>query len=379
MSRTPNVHNLSTEINKLQHSSEYSPDQAKSWRKPADKSKETIGNFIKLDSKCRSLHSRLTTTKERLKKQEKLQARTEKFKKSNDQRLLLQKARYAILQHNREEEMKALEDKLRRTSRSASESRSHSFAKWREKSKEKLKKLRNEEEKHMLLKLELYNKKQIESRQQHKEELSKKSNRMVLINSKVEVARKKLHSNSDSDQNYYQAISKSNRISSKQQKARIELEKKVDDKKKRDVQREMRKRFNISELEQVEARKDEKLKEKQNKSFQVIQQRKSDWDSLLEAKQERERMKNERSADILENRKKTELKFKLDIISKHSQIDQKLNMRKTSHEIFTQRKRRLSMKRAIERDNIRRMKFFISKSKEPVDISRIMTTFYSEK
>ena len=90
-------------------------------------------------------------------------------------------------------------------------------------------------------------------------------------------------------------------------------------------------------------------------------------------------MKNERSADILENRKKTELKFKLDIISKHSQIDQKLNMRKTSHEIFTQRKRRLSMKRAIERDNIRRMKFFISKSKEPVDISRIMTTFYSEK
>jgi hypothetical protein len=375
MIKTPNVHNLSTDYPKTIFPSDSSPEQAKTSRKSTDKGKQNIENFIKLDSKYRSLEKRLKNPKETKKKQEKLDEKSEKFKKVNDRRLLLQRARYAQLQKEREDDMKVLEDKLRRTSRSTSESRSYSFARWREKSKEKLNKIRNEEEKYMLLKLELYNKKQIESGNQHKQDLARKSKKMYQINSKVDKIRTKMYSTTDSDQNYYEAISKSNRISTKQQKIRIELEKKLESKKRTNFEKQVRKNMNISEILENEAKKEEKLKEKHNKSFQVIQQRRNDWENFLELKQQKERLKSEKSSDFLTYKKKMEFKAKQEIISKHHEMDKKLNLRKTSHEIFTQKKRRLSMKQAIERDKIKRIKFFITKSKEPVDASRVLSTF----
>jgi hypothetical protein len=274
--------------------------------------------------------------------------------------------------------MQILNEKLIKSTKSASDSQNGSINKWRDRSKVKFEKLKQDEENNLLLKLELYNKKQNQSTINHSKAIEIKSRNVNHHNIKVDKMRNNISFKINEEEQVTGILAKNYSASYKREKRKHDMNKKFQDRKL--VSLEKRIKFDMIKAEEQEVcnKKLENLEKKYFKSVEVIRQNKSNWKSNLEIKQEKEKLKIEDWYEKLERIKRLELKNKEEIIKKHVDIANRLKDRKNIQEKSNEKLRDSVMKESIERERASLIKLKICKSKTPINFQSVISEFDSK-
>ena len=312
------------------------------------------------------------------KKEKQINDKISKGKKEAEKKFFLQKQRFSLLQRERDEQMKVLDEKLSKSTRSAPESRqSSSFSKWRDHSKSRIEKIKQEEEKYIGLKLELYNKKIQQSAKNHKHVLEEKTRRLLHHNARIEqVKKEKIQLLKDiNDDQLVDFFNKHKSASARREKRQNEFSNKLEKKHKDIFEKKLRVDMNKVDEQQEMNTKIDTLEKKSYKTQEVLQRNKLNWKSRLEIKQERERLKSENSLEKINRNKRLALKTKEDILKRHQEMENRLRYRKLSLEQKNEKFRDVSMKEAIEKDKIKGIKFRISKSKTPINLQSMLSIY----
>ena len=233
-----------------------------------------------------------------------------------------------------------------------------------------------------MLKFELYNKKIQQSSINHKRALENKVKHAMKYNNKLDMMKGSIYQtvNNINDKAIIGYIAKYQSASSRREKQKIDFERQLERKKKFLLDKKIRLEMNQMDHQQEYSKKVEELDKKHFKSLELIRKNKSNLENKVGNKHIKQRLKLENNFESIQNKRKMELKIKEEIIKKHQEIDNRLQIRKSSMEKTNEKFRDIAIKETIEKDRAKSIKFRIYKSKYPLSLKSVMSDYsYSQK
>lgn len=335
-----------------------------------------IIHFFNQDSSSRKLGAKTQSENKAEAKKQSLKKQLETKKFQFNRKFALQKQRFSMIQKEHEEEMAQLSEKLRKSAKTPLVSKSTAFIRWQEKSKEKLEQLKFEEEQKSLLNLNISKEKVRHSEFLKEQHIRKISNSAGKLNLKVDkVHEKKVKTVDNNDEQYYDLIAKNKSINERKSRLTCDSQRKLEWRIMKSTEKRMRVEMNLNELSLEKERKNQELDRKHMKSEQNLREIKRKVEESIENKQHHYRMKAEKSFDRIKNQRKTQFDAKQEIIKKHMMMDHKIKIKNSTRENFNQQRRSKVLQESMDRELVKQLKMKISKSKDPLDISSLLSNF----
>lgn len=359
------------------HNCNTSAIKPKTAKQIRTKYKMNLLQYFQEDNNKRRLEKELISHKEKQKKESHILDKLSREKQSRASKSAHQKERFNLIQREYDDHMKALNEKHNKTARMSPESRNNSFTKWREKSKSKLEKIKQEEENYLLLKMELYNKKIEQSSILHKKALDKKTKSIFKHNLKVEEVKNNLFKGFkyNGEALVLDYLTRFQSATNKREKRQAEISSRTENKRRSLAEKKQKcDQFRQEEMKSLSKRAED-YEKKNVKSLDLIRAKKMNWENKLDMKHEKNKLKIEETNEKMTRSRYEEFRIKENIIKKHLELDNRLKMRKNTQERINEKMRDFSMKETIERDKAKLVKLKIHKSREPVNFKSIMSDY----
>lgn len=335
-----------------------------------------IIHFFNQDSTSRKLGAKTQNENKAEARESTLKKQLEGKKFRSSRKFALQKQRLSMIQKEHEEIMAQLSEKLRKPAKTPQGSKSTTFIRWREKSKEKLEQLKFEEEQKSLQDLNIFREKLRHSEFLKQQQIKKISNSVSKLNIKVEKVHEKIVKTVENNgEQYYDLIIKNKSINARKCRLYSDSQRKLEWRRMKNTEKRMRVEMNLNELSQEQERKNEELQRKHMRSEQNLKEIKKKVEENIENKQQNFRIKTEKSFDKINTQRKMQFDAKQEIIKKHMMMDHRIKIKRNTRENFNQEHRSKVLQESMDREMVKKLKMKISKSKDPLDISSLLSNF----